>query len=93
MSYCAEERETLIRMDELDDFWIVETNVRTMLTKLKKLTVLEIIDEEVEDGRVIAGTYRLPSNAISIGNGRAKREYSEEERKVMSERAKANFHS
>lgn len=89
MAYDIEERETVIRTDELMDHWIVDTKQRTMITKLKKVTGVEILNEEqTENGTVIAGQYKLPIKSVRFANERT---YTEEQRQMMSERAKLRF--
>lgn len=69
MSYTAEERETVIRIDDLTDDWIVYTAQRKVITKLKKIRNLVVISEELgENGNVVAGTYKIPYRQVSFRN-------------------------
>ena len=87
--YEIEERETIIRTDELMDHWIIHTTQRTMCTKIRKNKSVVIIKEETtENGTVISGQYKLPMKCVKFANLRT---YTEEQRKKMSERAKERF--
>ncbi len=87
--YEVEERETLIRTDELMECWLIETTQRTMCTKIRKLKGVEILSEEItENGNAIAGQYKLPMTCVSFRNLRV---LSEEQRQKASDRAKKNF--
>jgi len=89
MAYDIEERETVIRIDELMYHWIVDTKQRTMITKIKKITGVEILKEEqTESGTIISGLYKLPMKSVRFVNERT---YTEEQRQMMSERAKLRF--
>lgn len=45
--YLPEERETVIRFDELDNAWYFETSVRKHITKIeKRIELYEILIEE-----------------------------------------------
>ena len=37
MSYLPEERETIVRYDEMDNCWYFESNVRRHVTKILKM--------------------------------------------------------
>lgn len=50
MAYLPEERETVIRYDELDNCWYFETSVRRHITKIKKrIELYEILSEEFDE--------------------------------------------
>ena len=54
MAYLPEERETVIRYDELENCWYYESNVRRHITKtLKMEQAFESVDKELENGRVV----------------------------------------
>lgn len=73
VAYSIEEKETVIRTDELMDCFEVESRQRKFITKIKKIEGCEIISEEAtEKGIVIAGRYRTPIWSITF----RKRRYS-----------------
>ena len=84
--YSVEERETIIRTDELMGKWIIDTTQRTFCTKLRKIKGVVIVKEEsTENGTVLSGVYELPLNCVSFRNVR---EYSEEQVQSLKERGK-----
>lgn len=94
--YLPEERETVIRFDELDNAWYFETSVRKHITKiLKTEEAFESVDKELENDRVVsvrAKLSNLDDYLISpFVRKRVKRELTDEQRKIISERAKTNF--
>ena len=49
MAYLPEERETVIRYNELDNCWYFETSVRRHITKIeKRIELYEILYEEFD---------------------------------------------
>lgn len=55
MAYQQEERETVVRYDEQDNAWYIETNVRRHISKfLKMAKAFEELIEEKEAGRVVS---------------------------------------
>ncbi len=87
--YQKEEQETVISTDALANKWVVYTTQPTMLTKVRKLKSLVILDEELNDeGRVISGTYELEISQVSFRNLLV---LSDEEKKKRSEAARARF--
>ncbi|MEZ7591703.1 hypothetical protein O3602_02180 [Streptococcus sp. 27098_8_186] len=55
MAYQQEERETVVRYDEQDNAWYIETNVRRHISKfLKMAKAFEELNEEKEAGRVVS---------------------------------------
>ena len=80
MSYSFEEQETVICTDALMKWWDVSTRQRKYITKIKKVTGIEIFSEELNSrGNVIAGRYRLPLNAITFRKLQASSLFDEEE--------------
>ena len=61
MAYLPEERETVVRYDELEKSWYFETSVRRHITKIeKRLELYEIISEELDDrGRRILHSRKI----------------------------------
>ena len=50
MAYLPEERETVIRYDELDNCWYFESNVRRHITKILKMEhAFESVEKELEN--------------------------------------------
>ena len=50
MAYLPEERETVVRYDELEKSWSFETSERRHITKIeKRLELYQIFSEELED--------------------------------------------
>lgn len=89
MEYAKEERETVIRTDELMEHWDIFTAQRTFCTKIRNLKGVEILTEETtENGTVISGRYKLPLNQLSFRNHRA---LTVKQRSELSERAKRIF--
>ena len=89
-SIMAEERETLLRYDYLEKCWYVDTSVPTHITKFKKQG-WEIISQTVNEQDIVQAVEFKCDNPSSITIGRAekrKRELTEEQRKIMSERMK-----
>lgn len=91
MSYLLEERETLVRYDEMDNCWYLESNVRRHITKiLKQIDAVEVISQEEENGRVVWISVKLTNlEDYSINpfvRKRTKRELSDEQRQIMAEK-------
>ena len=82
----AEERETLLRFDYLDQCWYVETSVPTHITKFKKQG-WEIVSQTLsKDGSIQAVEFKC-DNPSSIIIGKAeKKKLTEEQRKIVAER-------
>ena len=86
----AEERETLLRFDYLDQCWYVETSVPTHITKFKKQGWEIIAQTLSKDGSIQAVEFKC-DNPSSISIGRAekrKRELTEEQRENLRQRMK-----
>jgi hypothetical protein len=80
VSYSFEEQETVICTDALMKWWDVSTRQRKYITKIKKVTGIEIIAEELNSrGNVVSGRYRLPLNAITFRKLHANSLFDEEE--------------
>ena len=82
----AEERETLLRFDYLDQCWYVETSVPAHITKFKKQG-WEIVSQTLsKDGSIQAVEFKC-DNPSSITIGKAeKKKLTEEQRKIVTER-------
>jgi hypothetical protein len=59
------ERETVILINDHDDFAEITTHQRTMLTKLRKNPAAEEI-EDLTFGSTAGGRFRVPAKLISI---------------------------
>ncbi len=96
MAYLPEERETIVRYDELENSWYLESNVRRHITKiLKTEEAFESVDKELENDRVVSVRAKLSNlddySVSPFVRKRVKRELTDEQRKIISERAKTNF--
>lgn len=67
MAYLPDERETIIRYDELENAWYFETSVRRHITKIeKRLDLYEIISEELDErGRRIYIRAKMIKGTVS----------------------------
>lgn len=68
MGCLPEERETVVRYDELEKCWYFETSVRRHITKIeKRLELYKIISEELDDrGRRIYIHAKLKEGTVSL---------------------------
>jgi len=84
-----EERECVMVYSEFDDKWYIETSVSKLRTKLLRQGYTEISQMTLPDGTWVSSEFETPYKAISIRNtSKPKREMSEEQRRVLSERMK-----
>lgn len=86
----AEERETLLRFDYLDQCWYVETSVPIHITKFKKQGWEIVAQTLSKDGSVQAVEFKCNNpSSISIGKAeKRKRELTEEQRENLRQRMK-----
>ena len=66
----ADERETVIRTSDADDYWVVTTHQRSMVTHMEKL-VRNGNAEKIQDlsfGGHVGGEYLAPSNMVTLRN-------------------------
>lgn len=84
----VEEQETTINHLKEDDSWYIYTCERTMLTRLKK--ILKYSDD-YEIIRVTPRSVQLKLFVPLLINTRKKRDLSDEDREILSQRAKDNF--
>lgn len=90
MAYDIEERETIIQTDDISKEWSVYTRQRSVITKLKNQGYAPI-NEELEDGRVVACEFVIPINKISFRNANSKgRTMTDEQRREAAERMARN---
>ena len=86
----AEERETLLRFDYLDQCWYVETSVPTHITKFKKQG-WEIVSQTLsKDGSIQAVEFKCDNpSSISIGKAEKREiQITEEHREHLRQRMK-----
>lgn len=86
----AEERETLLRFDYLDQCWYVETSVPTHITKFKKQG-WEIVSQTLsKDGSIQAVEFKCDNpSSISIGKAEKRKiQITEEHRESLRQRMK-----
>lgn len=82
----AEERETLLRFDYLDQCWYVETSVPTHITKFKKQG-WEIVSQTLsKDGSVQAVEFKCDNPSSIIIGKTEKKKLTEEQRQKLTER-------
>lgn len=91
----GEEQETTISFGRLDGRASVFCNDNTVLTKIQKLlnqpNTTWVVEEEMtmKDGTVVGYKFSCPKDRIMLSG--KKKEMSEEQRQLMSERAKQRF--
>ena len=86
----AEERETLLRFDYLDQCWYVETSVPTHITKFKKQG-WEIVSQTLsKDGSIQAVEFKCDNpSSITIGKAEKRKiQITEEHRESLRQRMK-----
>jgi hypothetical protein len=88
MSLNALERETVVTLNDAEDFAEISTAQRPWITKLKKNSAAELVAEGKHDGSVWA-TFRVPKELISVRSKRVKRELSAAQRSELAERMRA----
>lgn len=89
-TFTREEQETIINYNPIDDNFKVWTNYQPHITKILKLKNIGFGIESVNaNGTITSMVAYLSGKQIMFCNPREKREYTEEERAKMRERAKA----
>ena len=88
MSLTAPERETIITLNDEDDWAEIWTAQRPVITKLKKNAAATLIAEGKHDGSAWA-QFRLPAELVSFRSTRIKRELTDDQREQLRERMKA----
>ena len=87
-----EERECVLVYSEIDDKWYVDVSVGKLKTKFIKQGWTQTSETTLPDGTWVASTFEMPYKAVSIRNtSKPKREMSDEQRKLMAERARQRF--
>jgi hypothetical protein len=83
------ERETVILINDADDFAEISTHQRTWVTKLRKNPAAEEL-EDLSYGSTTGARFRLPAKLVSVRTKeRAVRALSEEEKAQRAERLNA----
>lgn len=82
LSFPNDEKETIARFDYIDQCWYVETNVPTHITKISKLTDVDVIGVS-ENGNPTLIEAKMEKSQISFRN--KPREMTEEERLKRAE--------
>lgn len=96
MAYTLEERETIVRYDEMDKCWYFESNVRRHVTKILKMEhAFDEIEKELENDFCIYVRAKLSDlNNFSVNPFvKNKRKLSDEQRLELSRFAKKRFSS
>lgn len=62
----GEERETLLRYDNIDRVWYLETTVLKHYNKCIKKGWTQTAEYQYEDGSVIGGWFVAPGNAVTL---------------------------
>lgn len=94
MVYLPEERETVIRYDELGNCWYFESNVRRHVTKILKTEhAFESVEKELENDFCISVRAKLSNlDDFSVSPFvKNKRKLSEEQKAEISRQAKMRF--
>jgi hypothetical protein len=89
MSLTAPERETIISLNDEDDFADIWTAQRPWITRLKKNTAAELLEEGKHEGSAWA-RFRVPKGLISVRSKKVKRELTAEQRIELAERLNAS---
>lgn len=94
MAYLPEERETVIRYDELEDCWYFESNVRRHVTKILKTEgAFESLEKELENDFCVYVRAKLTNFEDFSVNPfvKNKRKLTEEQKIKLSTQAKMRF--
>ena len=92
MAYLPEERETVIRYDELDNCWYFESNVRRHVTKILKMEhAFESVEKELENDFCVYVQAKLSNlDDFSVSPFvRKKAKLTEEQKRERAERLKS----
>ncbi|CAM4407879.1 hypothetical protein FHS16_001757 [Paenibacillus endophyticus] len=89
MAHPNEEKETTANYDYIDDTWNVYTCVPKHITKLNKISTPYWT--EIEDGRIIAGKWRLKGSQVRFATENVTK--MSDERKEASRQRMFDMHS
>lgn len=85
----AEERETHLCFDTVENKWIADTSIQRDMNKFKKQGWKEISTQLYPDGTVLSMQFEAPYKSITIGKAeRPKRVISDAQRLAAAERFK-----
>jgi hypothetical protein len=87
MSLTAPERETVVTLNDEDDFAEIWTAQRPRITALKK-NVAAVLLEEGKYGSSVWAKFRLPAELVSFRSKRTRRDLSDEQREQLRQRMK-----
>lgn len=73
MALTAAERETILNMNDEDDFLIIQTSQRKWVTALERNAAAEILSDFTHEGTRFLEV-KLPLNAFGLRNPKGKRE-------------------
>jgi hypothetical protein len=82
MSLNAIERETVITLNDAEDFAEIYTAQRPWITRLKKNPAAELLEEGKHDSSAWA-KFRIPRNLVSLRSRTTKRELTPEQRETL----------
>jgi len=85
MAYSREEQETILNFDGLTNEWHVYSTVPKHMRKLKELTVLSVLETEVDGITPKAVSGILTEKQVSMKKIRV---YTDEQRKELAERGR-----
>lgn len=87
-----EERECVLVYSEIDNKWVADVSIAKLKTRFLKQGWMQTSETTLPDGTWVASTFETPYHAVGIRSSEKKvRELTEEQRKELSERAKARF--
>lgn len=87
-----EERECILVYSEADNKWYADVSVGKLKTKFIKQGWIQTSETTLPDGTWVASTFEAPYHSVGIkGMNKRVRTMTDEQRKELSERAKARF--
>jgi len=81
----AYERETVVTLNDADEYATVWTAQRRRITALKKNPAAELLDEGFH-GKSAWAQFRIPARLVSFRSTRVKRELTPEQRAAAADR-------
>ena len=98
MGVSLEEQETVIQFNRTDEHATVYTSDSTMMTKLDRLCksspkfYKKTREEKDREGHIVGKCYSVANKSlVSLRTKKVEKNLSEEERQILSDRAKSNF--
>ena len=87
-----EERECNLIYSEIDEKWYAEVSISRLKTKFVKQGWTQTSETTLPDGTWVASTFEAPYWAIGVKSPNKRvRSMTDEQRKELSDRAKARF--